>query len=177
VLGRGLLRVPHDPTVVSQEPTDLVLGPDAADEWYGAAVMDARVPPGRLEDRRVGTVGRTPGDATIAYWVGNYVAEVPARPGVVAGKARMRVTHVFEKRALGRDAKAGAARSCARDPVTKKTPTGCRWLLVQSHMSQPISDEELTTRVFGTALLSSKPLQLDCSDSARRPASARTSSP
>jgi hypothetical protein len=169
VLGRGLLRVPHDPSVVAQEPTDLVLGPDVGDEWHGPSVMDARVPAGRLEDRRVGTVGRSSGDATIAYWVGNYIADVPARPGVSAGKVRMRVTHVFEKRSLARDPKAGAPRGCARDPATRKAPADCRWLLVQSHMSQPITDDELTTRVFGTALLSSKPLQLDCSDRARAP--------
>jgi hypothetical protein len=177
VLGRGLLRVPHDPAVVAQDPADLVLGPDVADEWHGPAVMDARVPAGRLEDRRVGTVGRVSGDATIAYWVGNYVADVPARPGVAAGKVRMRVTHVFEKRSLTRDPKAGVPRSCAKDPATRKAPADCRWLLVQSHMSQPITDDELTTRVFGTALLSSRPLQLDCSDRARAVATVPAAAP
>lgn len=174
VLGRGLLRVPHDPVVVAQDPSDLVLGPDVNDEWHGPAVMDARVPAGRHEDRRVGTVGRTPADATIAYWVGNYIADVPARPGVSAGKVRMRVTHVFEKRALARDA---TSRSCAKDSATRKAPADCRWLLVQSHMSQPISDEELTTRVFGTALLSVKPLQLDCSERARATAAPAATVP
>jgi len=147
-------------------------GPDIADEWHGPAVIEARVPAGRLEDRRVGTVGRSAGDATIAYWVGNYVADVPARPGVSAGKVRMRVTHVFEKRALVRDPRSSAPRSCAKDPATRKAPADCRWLLVQSHMSQPITDDELATRVFGTALLSSTPLQLDCSDRARPPVTA-----
>jgi hypothetical protein len=169
VLGRGLLRVPHDPSVIAQDPDDLVLGPDIGDEWHGPAVMDARVPPGRLEDRRVGTVGRVAGDATIAYWVGNYIADIPARPGVAAGKVRMRVTHVFEKRPLlVRDRRSTAPRSCAKDPATRKAPADCRWLLVQSHMSQPITDDELTKRVFGSALISPRPLRLDCSDGTRR---------
>ena len=177
VLSRGLFRVPHDLAVVAQDPTDLVLGPDAGDEWHGPAVLESRVPPGRLEDRRVGTVGRTPGDATIAYWVGNYVADVPERPGVAAGKVRMRVTHVFEKRALVRDPKSPGPRSCAKDPATRKAPADCRWLLVQSHMSQPITDDELTSRVFGSALVSAKPLQLDCSDRPRPPATAPAAAP
>ncbi len=168
VLGRGLLRVPHDPSVVARDPSALVLGADIADEWHGPSVMEARVPAGRLEDRRVGTVGRVAGDATIAYWVGNYTADIPARPDVAAGKVRMRVTHVFEKRPLlAPERPSGAPRSCARDPVTRKAPPDCRWLLVQSHMSQPITDEQLTAQVFGSALISAAPLRLDCSDGTR----------
>jgi hypothetical protein len=170
VLGRGLLRVPHDPSVVAQDPGAMALGPDFGDEWHGAAVLEARVPPGKLEDRRVGTVGRNPGDATVAYWVGNYIAELPARPGVAAGKARMRVTHVFEKRPLvTEDGTPGERASCAKDPAGRAGTANpsCRWMLVQSHMSQPITDDELTRVVFGTALISPKPLQLDCSEGAR----------
>jgi hypothetical protein len=154
VLGRGLFRAPHDPQVVAQDPGAMVLGPDAADEWHGAAVLSAKLPAGKLEDRRVGTVGRTPAEATVAYWIGNYIADIPARTVFGAGKVRMRVTHVFEKRRTGSGAR---ARACSGDD--------CRWMLVQSHMSQPISDDDLTQRVFGTALISPKPLQLDCSDS------------
>ena len=153
VLGRGLLRTPHDPQVAAQDPGALVLGPDAADEWHGPAVLAAKLPAGKLEDRRVGTVGRTPSEATVAYWIGNYIADIPARPGYGAGKVRMRVTHVFEKRRPGD----GKLRACTGDD--------CRWMLVQTHMSQPISDDDLTQRIFGTALISPKPLQLDCSDS------------
>ncbi|HSR98502.1 MAG TPA: hypothetical protein VLM79_15700 [Kofleriaceae bacterium] len=156
VLGRGLFRTPHDPQVVSQDPSALVLGPDAGDEWHGPAVLGARLPAGKLEDRRVGTVGRTPGEATVAYWIGNYIADIPAQPSAPAGKVRMRVTHVFEKRRLGKPD--GKAKACGDD---------CRWILVQTHMSQPITDDELTQQVFGTALLSPKPLQLDCSDDTR----------
>jgi hypothetical protein len=157
VLGRGLFRAPHDPQVVSQDPSALVLGPDAGDEWHGPAVLAARLPAGKLEDRRVGTVGRTPGEATVAYWIGNYIADIPASSSAPAGKVRMRVTHVFEKRRFGKPD--GKAKVCGDD---------CRWVLVQTHMSQPITDDELTQQVFGTALVSPKPLQLDCSD-ARAP--------
>jgi hypothetical protein len=162
VLGRGLLRTPHDPQVVAQDPSALVLGPDAGDEWRGAAVLAARLPAGKLEDRRVGTVGRTPAEATVAYWIGNYIADIPAQPNAAAGKVRMRVTHVFEKRRVGKGD--GKARACGDD---------CRWMLVQTHMSQPISDDELTQQVFGTALISPKPLQLDCSDAPTVPAAVR----
>lgn len=168
ILGRALFRTPRDPAVAAQDPSALVLGPDAGDEWHGALVADARLPAGRLEDRRVGLVGRDPAAATIAYWVGNYIADVPARPGYGAGKVRMRVTHVFEKRhPWARDREASEADSCApaKDKDKGKDKNAdCRWLLVQSHMSQPISDDELTSQVFGTALISPKPLQLDCSD-------------
>jgi len=188
ILWRGLFRTPHDPLVAAQDPSALVLGPDAGDEWHGAQVQKARMPAGKLEDRRVGTVGRIPSDATIAYWVGTYIADIPAQPGVPAGKVRMRVTHVFEKR---RPATGNAAspdtRSCAVDSKDKADKPNkpnksdksdrsdkengkaadCRWMLVQSHMSQPITDDELTKQVFGTALISSKPLELDCSEGAR----------
>jgi hypothetical protein len=163
VVWRGLFRVPHDPQVAAQDPSALALGPDAGDEWRGAHVLEARLPAGKLEERRVGTVGRTPGDATIAYWVGDYIADIPGRPGFAAGKVAMRVTYVFEKRhALG-DGK----RSCARVSAEGRAPADCRWMLVQSHMSQPITDDELTRQVFGTALISSDPLVLDCSDGTR----------
>jgi hypothetical protein len=164
VLGRGLLR--HDPSVLAGD--GFVLGPGLADEWRGSLVADARLPPGKLEDRRVGTVGRTPGDATVAYWVGTYVADVPGAAGVAAGKLRLRVTHVFEKRWVPATAPAKPGpRSCARDSVTKEIPADCHWQLVQTHMSAPITDDELTARVFGTALLSTKPLALDCADGGR----------
>jgi hypothetical protein len=168
VLWRGVFRIPHDSLVAAQDPSAHVLGPDVGDEWHAAHVLEARLPDGKLEDRRVGTVGRSPGKATVAYWVGNYIASIPARPGFPAGKVRMRVTHVFEKRRLATRASQGSdARSCAEDPVTKTQPADCRWMLVQSHMSQPITEDELTKQVFGTALISPKPLVLDCSDGTR----------
>ncbi|HEU4730274.1 MAG TPA: hypothetical protein VFT22_20395, partial [Kofleriaceae bacterium] len=66
-------------------------------------------------------------------------------------------------------------KSCGLDESQRKdagarkaVAAHCRWMLVQSHMSQPISDDELTRRVFGTALISSKPLRLDCAEAPAR---------
>jgi hypothetical protein len=182
ILGRGLFRTPRDPLAVARDPSALVLGPDAGDEWHGAQVLGARLPAGRLEDRRVGLIGRDPAAATVAYWVGSYTADIPPAPGVAAGKVRMRVTHVFEKRPQGmRDREPSEAESCApsrdkdrdkdrpkdrpKDNEASKDKTAdCRWMLVQSHMSQPISDGELGRLVFGTALISVSPLAFDCAE-------------
>lgn len=170
VIARSLFHEPHDPTVAAQSGGALVLGPDAGDEWHGARVLAARLPAGTLEDRRVGLVGRNPATATVAYWVGNYNATLPARPGGTAGKAKLRVSHVFEKRWFDTPDQPTEGKSCglddnqARDPVRRKeVDDHCRWMLVQSHMSQPIQDEALIGLVFGTAPSSSKPLQFDCS--------------
>ena len=35
------------------------------------------------------------------------------------------------------------------------------------HVSKPIDDKELAQRVFGTALVSEKPLQITCDDGSR----------
>jgi hypothetical protein len=177
LLNRAFVRTPRDPLVMAQDASALVLGPDVADEWHGATALQARVPGGAFEDRRVGLVGRNPAAATVAYWVGNYTADVPARPGVAAGKTHLRVTHVFEKRhrappSRERGGPGSAADSCApsRDQSKTDKNADCQWLLVQTHMSQPINDDDLTQRVFGTSLISPKPLQLDCSDGVRAPA-------
>jgi hypothetical protein len=170
VLARSLFHDPHDPLVVAQSGGALVLGPGIADEWHDAQVLDAHLPAGALEDRRVGLVGRRADTATVAYWVGNYNATIPARPGIAAHKAAMRVTHVFEKRWFAeRDGKPIDGQSCglddnqARDPARRKdVKEHCRWMVVQTHMSQPITDDELTRLVFGTSLVSIKPLRLDC---------------
>jgi hypothetical protein len=37
-------------------------------------------------------------------------------------------------------------------------------VIAQGHVSQPIDDDELAQRVFGTALLSVSPLQLTCDE-------------
>ncbi|MBA3455309.1 MAG: hypothetical protein H0T42_19615 [Deltaproteobacteria bacterium] len=149
-------------------PEAMLLGPDVAAEWHGVDVLGARLVPGpakAVEDRRIGLVGRGIATATVAYWIGNVVANLPARPGVAAGKVRLRTTFVFEHR---RVVKSNA------DPRFDATPCGvddedCRWVLVQGHVSQPIGDQELATRVFGTALLSSslesgEPLSVTCED-------------
>lgn len=169
-------------------PEVMLLGPDVRDEWHGPDVLAANLlagPARTIEDRRIGFVGRSLETATIAYWVGNVVADLPARPGIAAGKVRLRTTFVFERRRFvthevspddERDPAAKArreeerrrveARSCAEDA------TGCKWVIVQGHVSSPIGDQDLATRVFGTALLSSKlesgePLQLTCDDGSR----------
>jgi len=165
VVERGLLGVPHDPLVVAQDPAAMALGPDAGDEWHGAQVLAASILPGKLEDRRIGTVGRSPRDPLVAYWVGTYTADLPARGERAAGKVGMRVTLVFEKRPFAQGAgKAPDAQACAKDARSRARDVECRWILVQSHLSQPITDDELAQRVFGSALIAAAPLQLDCSD-------------
>ena len=139
-------------------PEAMLLGPDVTAEWHGLDVLSAKLAAGPIktvEDRRIGYVGRSFETATIAYWIGNVVADLPARPGIGAGKARMRTTFVFEKRRfVTADGKTDAelrkleTTSCAEDNE------GCKWVLVQGHVSQPIGDQDLATRVFGTALLS-----------------------
>lgn len=155
----------RDPSVIATGPEAMLLGPDVNAEWHGADVLRAQIVPGRMsaEDRRIGTVGRSPGTSTIAYWIGNVVADLPARPGVAAGKSRLRATFVFEKRRV-QDAKDKTdPRTCGTDPK------GCKWVMVQAHVSQPIGDQDLATRVFGTALLSTalesgEPLKITCDD-------------
>lgn len=166
-------QIARDPSIVATGPEALLLGPDINSEWHGPDVVRAVLANGRItaEDRRIGTVGRTPGTSTIAYWIGNVIADLPARPGVAAGKTRLRATMVFEKRRFvtvepgkTRDPKERPeARSCGVDSKN------CRWVLVQAHLSQPIGDQDLATRVFGTALNSvalesGEPLRVTCDD-------------
>ena len=149
-------------------PEAMLLGPDITAEWHGVDVLAAKLVPGPakvVEDRRIGLVGRSIETATVAYWTGNVVANLPARPGVAAGKVRLRTTFVFEHRRVVKP---------KLDPRFDATPCGvddedCRWVLVQGHVSQPIGDQDLATRVFGTALLSSnlesgEPLSVTCED-------------
>jgi hypothetical protein len=119
-----------------------LLGPDANAEWEGLDVASARLIDGTLAlDRpRVGTIGK-PGRATVAYWVGNMVADLRHHPGTPASKVLLRGSFVFEKR-------------------------GGTWGIVQGHVSQPIDDIDLAQLIYGTALLSDKPLQVTCDDSA-----------
>jgi hypothetical protein len=157
---------------VATGPEAILVGPDVTDEWHGLDLASAKLAAGPMktvEDRRIGYVGRSLSQATVAYWIGNVVADLPARPGVGAGKARMRVTFVFERRravnnndgATESERKRREATSCAEDSKD------CHWVMVQGHVSQPIGDSELATQVFGTALLSGnlesgEPLELAC---------------
>jgi hypothetical protein len=110
-----------------------LIGPGMTDEWFGKDILHAQVGGGavRAQDRRIGTIGRTVGKATVAYWVGEFDVDT------AVGRVPLRGTFVFEKRS-------GA------------------WQLVQGHLSQPISDDELAARVFGTAIVSLAPLRLSC---------------
>jgi hypothetical protein len=132
-----------DPT--KPAPTFL-LGPDPDGEWVGTEnvesikLVDGKV---TLDERRVGVIasGR-PDKATIAYWVGNLVADLRHHPGTPASKVLMRGTFVFEKR-------------------------DDKWIIVQGHISQPIDDIDLASVVYGTALIRDKPLQITCDDGSR----------
>lgn len=120
-----------------------LLGPDPDGEWTGGEPTSIRLVDGKLVlDRpRVGTIGR-PDKATVAYWVGNLVADLRHHPGTPASKVLMRGTFVFEKREDS-------------------------WVIVQGHISQPIDDIDLAQLVYGTALISEKPLQITCDDGRR----------
>jgi hypothetical protein len=151
--------------VLQPAPT-LLLAPDPDGEWHGtddlsrAQLVDGVLNP---DDRRIGPVGATLTQSTIAYWVGNFIATLADRPGVKGGKVRLRGTFVFEKRPAcknGACPKVGAV-DCT-DPKSD-----CKWLVVQGHVSQPIDDAALAQRVFGTALLADTPLQITCDDGTR----------
>jgi hypothetical protein len=145
------------PQVVSLDPKHLaeddltqpaptfLLAPDPDGEWHGTEdISHAQLVDGTLDpdDRRIGTIGPSAATSTIAYWVGNFVAELAERPGVKAGRVRLRGSFVFEKRRGS-------------------------WVIVQGHVSKPIDDLALAQRVFGTALVSEKPLQVSCDDGRR----------
>ncbi|HWO22381.1 MAG TPA: nuclear transport factor 2 family protein [Kofleriaceae bacterium] len=166
VLAQAQFRAARSEAAMSTGPEATILGIDVTDEWHSVDVLASNLAglSLRAEDRRVGTIG-SPG--TVAYWVGNFIATLPARPGIAAGKARVRGTFIFERR---RTVKADEReRSCSDKPEE------CRWVLVQGHVSQPIDDGpdaagerydivDLTSLVFGTALVSPKPLAITCDD-------------
>lgn len=132
----------------SQPASTFLLGPDPDSEWSGGDNLESiRLVDGKvtLDQRRVGvvTTGR-PDKAAIAYWVGNLVADLAHHPGTTASRVLLRGTFVFEKR-------------------------DDRWVIVQGHISQPIDDIDLATYVYGTALISEKPLQITCGDGSRNP--------
>ena len=145
-LATGIFRPDNrDPSTIATGPDSALFGPDITDEWHAVDVLTAKLGLGQLtaEDRRVGTVGRSVGKSTIAYWVGNVIANLAARPGIAAGKVRLRGTFVFEKRAGS-------------------------WVVVQADISQPIEDPDLAADVFGTALVSLNPLAITCDDGSRQ---------
>jgi ketosteroid isomerase-like protein len=143
------------PTVASAKTTDdplrpsatFLLGPDPDGEWDGTSPVETiRLIDGKIViegDRRIGTVSMGRSDkATIAYWVGNITADLEHHPGSPSSKVRLRATFVFEKR-------------------------NDKWIVVQGHISQPIDDIDLAQIIYGTALISEKPLQITCDDGSR----------
>ena len=130
-----------DPSVPAPS---VLLGPAAEAEWHGdqsldkIQLVDGKV---KLEDRRIGVITSRDGsvkNATVAYWVGNLTADLRDPPG----RVRLRGTFVFEKR---------------KD----------KWVVVQGHISEPIDDYDLALRIWGTALIAEKPLQITCDDGRR----------
>ncbi|MDB4955946.1 MAG: hypothetical protein JWO36_3515 [Myxococcales bacterium] len=177
-----------------QAAPTLLLSPDPQGEWHGDAVgctargtqqategkplpqecdLNVQLVDGMLinDDARIGTVGRNPETATIAYWVGNFVATLDARPNAIGGRVRLRGTFIFEKR---------KQLDAAGQPTGKTV-----WVVVQGHVSEPIQDDELAQIVFGTALESTQlfkgePLRVTCDDgrrTTRAPAGQTTRSP
>jgi hypothetical protein len=175
------------PTRVATGPEAMLLGPDVEAEWHGLDVLGAKLAAGPMktvEDRRIGYIGRTLEQATVAYWVGNVVADLPARAGVAGGKTRMRTTFVFERRRVisQNDSRTEAERKKLEAQSCGVNPTDCQWVLVQGHVSEPIGDSELAAFVFGTALLSpnlesGEPLALTCDDGSPTPAAGSSSRP
>jgi hypothetical protein len=130
----------EDPT---RPPPTILVGPGPDGEWGGGDPAAIRLVDGKLTlDRpRIGTIGH-PDKAQIAYWVGNLVAELRHHPGTEHSKILLRGSFVFEKR---------------QD----------KWIIVQGHVSQSIDDIDLASFIYGTALISDKPLQITCDDGRR----------
>jgi hypothetical protein len=162
----GALR---DPNVIATSPDSTLLGPEVASEWHGPSTLGVKLVDGKLttEARRVGTIGRTVGSSTVAYWVGTLIAEIPSTPTARGGKVRLRGTFVFEKRKLLTNTMTPP--DAQGHVKIAKTETTNRWVLVQGHVSAPIADDDLATIVFGTSLLSVDPLQLNCDSATARP--------
>jgi hypothetical protein len=160
---------------VEQPAPTFLLAPDPDGEWHGTddlarvQLVDGKLDP---DDRRIGFVGPSLDAATIAYWVGNFVATLADRPGAKGGRVRLRGTFVFEKRPPCKNGECPRAGT-----VDCSTDTSCRWTIVQGQVSQPIADDDLAQRVFGTALLSLDPLQITCDDGTRSAATPAAAAP
>jgi hypothetical protein len=125
-----------------QPAPSFLLAPDPDSEWHGdddvARIQFADGKLVKIQDRRVGVIGRNVAKATVAYMVTNLVVQLQS------GLVLLRGTFVFEKR----DGK---------------------WIVVQGHVSEPVTDYALASRVFGTALESvnlesGEALRLTCDD-------------
>jgi hypothetical protein len=139
-----------------QPAPSFLLAPDPDSEWHGDDdVARIQLVDGRLveiQDRRVGVIGRSVAKATVAYMVANLVVDLRVHPGSPSSQVLLRGTFVFEKR-------------------------NDHWVIVQGHVSEPIADYALASRVFGTALESvnlesGEALRVTCDDGSRSTARA-----
>ena len=141
-----------------QPAPSFLLAPDPDSEWHGdddlarLQLVDGRLV--KIQDRRVGMIGRSVAKATVAYMVANLVVDLRTHPGSPASQVLLRGTFVFEKR-------------------------DDKWLMVQGHVSEPITDYALANRVFGTALESvnlesGEALRVTCDDGSRTVPTAQT---
>jgi hypothetical protein len=131
-----------------QMAPSFILAPDPDSEWHGdddiarIQLVDGRLV--KIQDRRVGVVGRSVAKATVAYMIANLVVDLRVHPGSSASQVLLRGTFVFEKR-------------------------DDKWVIAQAHVSEPITDYALASRVFGTALESvnlesGEALRVTCDD-------------
>jgi hypothetical protein len=175
-----------DTKTIATGPEAMLVGPDIFDEWRGNDVLTAKLAGDatlKLEDRRIGVVGSSAERATMAYWVGNVDAKLPSRAGAAGGTTRMRATFVFELRRINTVEHSSFKSDPANNTLTPENPskkpkledvscgenpTNCEWVIVQGHVSEPITDEDLATSIFGTALVSPKPVEITCDDGSVR---------
>lgn len=126
--------------LVSFGPEAVLLGPAWHQEWHGPDIGGQQLVLGTLgaedrrEERRIGVVGHTVASATVAYWVGNLVANAPD-----GARTRLRGSFILEKRSG-------------------------RWAVVQAHVSLPVDDETLARSSVGSALVSLNPLRVQCDE-------------
>jgi ketosteroid isomerase-like protein len=107
-------------------------GPAAPLRGRQIATTPWGAPGATVEAYRLGTVGRDPVRAGVAYWVGTL-----AVPAGVDRRVRMRATFVFERIKGG-------------------------WALAHGHVSLPEEDADLAARFLGPAVTSFNPLRVDC---------------
>ena len=90
-------------------------------------------------------------------WEHTFVFELRRRVSVDPGKAPRPLKGVER----------GGLKNFRQDPEQTScivNDTDCDWVLVQGHVSHAITDRDLATVVFGTALISEWPLQVACDD-------------
>jgi SnoaL-like domain len=122
--------------LLSAGPESILIGPGWSQEWRGPDLVGKQLVPGTLtvEQARIGTVGQSIAEATVAFWVGNLLATSAA-----GARTRLRGSYVLERR---------------ED----------KWVVVQGHVSLPVDDSALASNAIGSALVSLNPLAAKCDD-------------